>query len=115
VPGILIVGRHWMLRTVTYDAPEMLEGEDLLREEMAHTPDARCADQVRGIFELAGIEYGRMDYAVVDGRVPVLEINSASDLLRFTLLAPKRVRLRPVAQRISAGLYEAFAALDRPA
>ncbi len=59
-----------------------------------------------------GIEFGRMDYAIVDGRIQVFEINTGPTLLRWTLLKPDQALRRPAVRLISEGLYEAFDNLD---
>ena len=45
-------------------------------ELVAYLRDNPHRDQLRQVFEIAKIEYGRVDYCVVDGRVQVFEINT---------------------------------------
>jgi hypothetical protein len=48
----------------------------LLDEELEYVKSNPHADVLRDVFRRARIEYGRMDYALLDGRVQVWEINS---------------------------------------
>ena len=50
--------------------------EHLLDEERAFVAENPHNDQLQEVFELANIQYGRIDYAVVDGRLQVWEINT---------------------------------------
>ncbi len=70
--GNLFFSRDWMVRR---RLPEFAHGEFQAAgdEYVATNPHETM---VRPIFALARIEYGRMDYAVVDGRIQVFEINT---------------------------------------
>lgn len=62
--------RHWVVRV-----PDLREPETG-REELEYVEANPHADEVRRIFELARIDYGRVDYGLADGRVQVWEINT---------------------------------------
>jgi hypothetical protein len=51
-------------------------GEAQWREHDAYAADNPHREQLEKIFPIANIEYGRMDYGLVDGRVQVFEINT---------------------------------------
>jgi len=75
------VGRHIIPRHVFFGPAWMLKhpvllGEAELEEEWAYVQANPHADQIREVFALAGVEYGRMDYAVVGDRIRVWEINT---------------------------------------
>lgn len=70
VPRHLVVSRDWMIKY-----PDLL-GEEQLAEERAYLRENPHADRLRSISERAGIEYGRIDYGLRDGRVQVWEINT---------------------------------------
>jgi hypothetical protein len=72
----------------------------------------RYGEALRPAFEAAGIEYGRADFALVDGRPQVYEINSNPMLERITT-HPFPVRLRTDALFFER-LEDAMAALDSP-
>ena len=70
IPRCLEFGSDWMVKhdPLTYDADRIAEE----REYVASNPhDA----PLREIFSLARVQYGRIDYALLDGRLQVWEIN----------------------------------------
>ncbi len=78
--------REWIVRE-----PDIREPETA-REELEYVEGNPHAEALREIFALARIDYGRIDYSVVDGRIQVWEINTnpmiliprdRSDPLRF--------------------------------
>ena len=70
--------------------------EDTVSEELALARDFPGQETVQRVFEIAAIEYGRIDYALVDGRPCVWEINTNPTLIGETgghpLRAPVRAR-----------------------
>ena len=74
--GDRILARHlfhsqkWMLKKA-----DLVE-EPHVREEVDYLQSNPHAEQLRQVFDLAHIEYGRIDYAMLDGRVQVWEINT---------------------------------------
>ncbi len=54
--------------------------EDLYREEQALLETNPFAGQLRQVFELAGIEYGRADFGFYRGRLQIYEINTNPNL-----------------------------------
>jgi len=53
-----------------------LELPELLEEELEYVRTNPHAAMLEEIFDLAGIEYGRVDYGLRDGRPQVWEINT---------------------------------------
>jgi hypothetical protein len=51
-------------------------GEEQIEEHLRYVETNPHRDQLEKVFELGGIEYGRIDYCVVDGRVQTFEINT---------------------------------------
>jgi hypothetical protein len=101
----LLFGEHWVVKK-----PGRLDAERL-REEEAFLASFPHRDQVLAAFGIAGIDYGRMDYAVRDGRIQVFEINTNPVLVPPPRrIAPGR-RARQLGFAAAAG--EALAALDR--
>ena len=80
----------WLLRTPDvkrFAGPKWLEEEwRFLRDDAAH-------EALRGVFERLHIDYGRIDYTLVDGRVQVFEINSNPMLLKPSQFRPDGPRL----------------------
>ena len=50
--------------------------DDFVRREREFVFENRYEETLRRAFELAGIEYGRADFAIVDGSVQIYEINT---------------------------------------
>lgn len=70
IPRSLARGRRWMLKHEEAEFSEALFLEE--RDYVLANPHER---ELRRIFGLAGIEYGRIDYAVKDNAIETWEIN----------------------------------------
>ncbi|MEM8590153.1 MAG: hypothetical protein AAGG65_19005 [Pseudomonadota bacterium] len=70
IPRHRFLGRTWFVR-----GPDHLD-EDTAGAELAWLGAFAEADQVHRIFDIAGIDYGRLDFAIIDGRVQAFEINT---------------------------------------
>lgn len=70
VPRHIIHSRGWVEKL-----PDLM-AEPLLQEEMEYLHANPHAEAIRPIFRLAGIDYGRIDYSLLDGRIVVWEINT---------------------------------------
>ncbi|MGE5927464.1 MAG: hypothetical protein ACM357_08925, partial [Gemmatimonadota bacterium] len=70
LPRSLACGRSWMLK---HEHTEFSEG--LLLEERAYLHEDPHAAQLAEVVRLAGVDYGRIDYAIDRGRVQTWEIN----------------------------------------
>lgn len=68
------------------------------------------------VFALAGIDFGRVDYAIVNGRFEVYEINTNPTISGSGLPQPgkKRIRRPERAARFSRMVVEGFRALNTP-
>ncbi len=53
-----------------------IQAPETAREELDYVRSNPHAEELREIFELARIDYGRIDYSVVDGCIQVWEINT---------------------------------------
>ncbi len=80
-PGHQIIGNRWMLK-----APTVAKGEswpkEWVMEEQKFIESNPHLSQVRAVFDQAGIEFGRIDYGVKDGRIQVWEINTNPTCMR---------------------------------
>ncbi len=96
---------HWMVKASSSEPTDTL-----IAQEWEYIQTNPHQAELMHIFNLAGIDYGRIDYGFVDGRLQVFEINSNPTLLKAG--APKNpqraVRKAYVAQQLVA----AFQALD---
>jgi hypothetical protein len=95
------------------------EGEDgiatpeLYEDELRIVRDNPYRDVVGKAFDLAGIDYGRADFGLVDGRVQVYEINPTPFV---ELLGDGPSPLRSESNRLSNAHYlDALRQLDSPA
>ena len=71
MPRSLEVGSAWMLKHGAADF-----NEQTLLAEREYVLTSPHEAQLREIFALAGIEYGRIDYAIKDGTIETWEINT---------------------------------------
>jgi hypothetical protein len=102
IPRHLLFSKHWLVKQ-----PDVLEDRHL-EEEAAYLQENPHAEELRRIFERAGIEYGRIDYGVKNGRIQVWEINTNPTLKtvaqsRFPARNPFQER---VAERINAAFLD---------
>ncbi|MGH7264503.1 MAG: hypothetical protein ACREMB_06550 [Candidatus Rokuibacteriota bacterium] len=106
-PKSLQFSRHWVQKGSD------LHDAELLREERAYVEGNPHEEALRRIFQLARIEYGRMDYALLDGEIQVWEINTNPTV---TSHGPRRIGARaPVYEHVAKTMAKALAVLvDEP-
>jgi len=68
--------REWEVKGPSLFSAELLEEERIFQRENPH------AAQLQQAFELAGIDYGRIDYGFAGGRLQIWEINSNPSVMR---------------------------------
>ncbi|MEO7602220.1 MAG: hypothetical protein ABIS39_03005, partial [Sphingomicrobium sp.] len=73
--------RNWLVK---YGRPGIASA-DLYEDELRIVRDNPFGEEMRKVFDLANVEYGRVDFGLVGGRAQVYEINSNPDVE----LAPK--------------------------
>ena len=106
VPRNVMFSRKWMIKS-----PDLFDGDKVARQRefLEKNPHATT---LREIFELARIEFGRCDYAVINGRVQVWEINTNPIIMRA------REEYKPVAlpnqEYFAEKILPAFQAIDLP-
>ena len=104
VPQHLMISDSWVVKRAMTDA-----ATDLSEEEEAYVTSNPHADQVREIFRLAEIDFGRVDYGLIDGRMEVFEINTNPNFPRARITQDRKmIRRRIVIEGVVAG----FAAMD---
>jgi hypothetical protein len=115
VPHDLMFGRDWIVKMhpppVAADSrdTDFSESDGGVAMEMQYINGNPHAETLMRAFTIAGIDYGRADYGVVNGRVQIYEINTNPHIPHRTPTA-RVERARIVQQR----LVEAIAALDTP-
>jgi len=106
VPQHLFLSSDWVVkRSAVEVTPAMI------REEEEYVFGNPHAEQLRAIFELAHTDFGRIDYAVVNGRIEVFEINTNPTFPRMRLDRKERARRRHFAVE---GVVEGFRSFDHP-
>ncbi len=70
MPRHLLHSRDWVIKL----ADDV--SDDCVREEQQFIQTDPHEQEIRRIFELANVDYGRIDYAIKDGKVQVWEINT---------------------------------------
>ena len=76
IPRHLLHGCAWMLKEPEITTSEAVAEERAFQEENPHR------EILERVFSLAGIRYGRVDYAVKDGRPQIWEINTNPVIMR---------------------------------
>lgn len=80
--GAFMVGGRIIPRHVIYGRDWVVKGQGrvvdaaIAAEELSYVTDNPHEAQLREIFALAHIDYGRIDYTMVDGSIQVFEINT---------------------------------------
>jgi hypothetical protein len=89
VPRHMLFARQWQVKD-----PELVDDPLVAQEHAfieAFQGESRHAKALMAIFDMAGIDYGRIDYTVLDDRIQVFEINTNPTLVpRVAELHPKR-------------------------
>lgn len=100
IPQHIMFGRDWMLKGVE----SLADKESELLEEQNYLKNNPHERQIGEILQLTGINYGRIDYSILNGRPQVWEINSNPTLMSLAANSPKRrdVRVQFVQQITSA-------------
>jgi hypothetical protein len=117
--GAFLIGDRLIARHVLFSRrwcvkdPDLL-GPEQLAEELRYVQSFPHADEVRRIFELARIDYGRIDYAFYGDRLQVWEINTNPILATAQSAQPGAPR-REANDRFVALARDAFLALDAKA
>jgi hypothetical protein len=85
VPRHLVCSRDWLVKDYAlYDAEHLWEA----RSYVAENPHATFLQEIA---RLAGVEYGRFDYAIADGRPQIWEINTNPMVIApVSVLTPPR-------------------------
>lgn len=105
IPRHLHVGSDWIVKGYSRsDDPAWRD------EELAFSRDNPHADQLARVRDIAGIDYGRIDYTLVGGRVQVFEINTHPSLVPRG--ASRVTHRTDIKQRFTERFVPALRALD---
>ena len=122
-----VVGKRVVARSLNYGRQWMLKhhGTEFSREMVLEESDYVSRNpheaQLAEIFDVAGVEYGRIDYSLKDGRVQTWEINLNPTIGRGT--RPSRGSSPPEVEpirtetkkRFYSGFQQAWESIDLPA
>jgi len=100
VPRHVLFSRNWVTKHADVVSDASVEEENEFLESFPH------ATQLAEVFRLAGIDYGRVDYGVKNGRVQVWEINTNPIVVPWPGgIDPRRLPSQKIsAARITAAL-----------
>ncbi len=104
LPRHLLFSRDWVVKWIWF-----LGDQDFAREELAYLESNPHKQQLREIFDLARIEYGRIDYAITGDTIQVWEINTNPTAVQYPDEVGSRARL---STRFAEALRSAFCAID---
>jgi len=104
VPQHLMVGESWVVKRDTTD-----RDTDMSDEEELYVRTNPHADELRRVFQLAQIDFGRADYCVVNGRLEVFEINTNPTFPRARITNDRKMIRRKI---VIDGLMAGFRDLD---
>jgi hypothetical protein len=77
IPRHVFFSRGWCLKL------QDLVETDLMKVELDYMQANPHQDQIRSIFKLARLDYGRIDYGLSNGRIQVWEVNTNPMILSF--------------------------------
>lgn len=117
IPKALEQSRDWMVKW-EYRVFDRQRAD----EELAYCATNPHEEWIRGMFRLAGIDYGRIDYGVLRGKPQLWEINTNPTIGRGPnpnkVRRPEVVEYKRMIAAARAGFYEQFrdawAAIDTP-
>lgn len=102
-PQHMMFGQGWMLKSVNSLAKKKTE----LYEEQHYLRNNPHESQLDAIFKLAGINYGRIDYSILDNKPQIWEINTNPTLMNIAPGSTKCSRERSkFVQRMIAAFEE---------
>ncbi|MDM7932731.1 hypothetical protein [Tabrizicola sp.] len=105
LPQHLQISEDWVVKS---NSSRLTEAH--VTEEMDYILTNPHSDAIKQIMDLAGADFGRIDYTVVDGRIIVFEINSNPTFPGIDKDDPRQERRRIVRDR----LLDAFSQVDTP-
>jgi hypothetical protein len=114
IPGRILFGSEWLQKPSTMTREGVLQMElkpEEVEEELRYVTTNPHEKELREIFLLARIDYGRIDYSVLDGALQVWEINTNPQIVMRSYLRPGR---QAIARLAVERLRAAFRKIDWP-
>jgi hypothetical protein len=106
LPCHVIVSRNWFVKGST-----RLVTPEIVKEEADYIDANPHSAELARLLATANIDYGRIDYAFVDGRLQVYEINTNPTIVGGSG-GPIKPERRAKRQRLTDQLVDAFKAMD---
>ena len=106
IPQHLMVSDTWIVKRDLTDL-----ASQLIEEERSYVVENPHAEQLLKIFDLAEIDFGRIDYCVPNGRIEVFEINTNPQFPRALITDDQRMFRRKI---VIEGIVDGFRHLDPP-
>jgi len=104
-PQHMMFGQGWMLKSVNSLAKKKTE----LYEEQHYLRDNPHESQLNAVFQLAGINYGRIDYGILDNKPQIWEINTNPTLMH---IAPGPAKCSRGGNKFVQRMIAAFEEID---
>jgi len=104
-PQHMMFGQGWMLKSVNSLAKKKAE----LYEEQHYLRNNPHESQLKAVFQLAGIDYGRVDYGVLDNKPQIWEINTNPTLMH---IAPGPAKCSRERSKFVQRMIAAFEEID---
>jgi hypothetical protein len=108
IPQHLMRGKHWMVKSRVRDADA-----EAAREELAFVQSNPHRSTLLEVFNIAGVEFGRVDYGIWKGRLQVYEINTNPHFPRFEKRDQRR-EMRELIREELLGAFDRINAEDLP-
>ena len=107
VPVHIVFSKNWMTKSC------YCLDEELAAEELQYVQLNPHQDQLRKIFSLAGIQFGRIDYSLLDGKLQTWEINTNPHIIhRVGESSLRFAAFKHSSIRVNAALLEIDSSLD---
>lgn len=102
LPRHLLFSQKWMIKY-----PDLVDDEKVSEElEYLQQSPHPHESQVRGVFQRAGIEFGRIDYSMLDGKMEVWEINTNPSMVPESAISPSRQKTQEIVRRRLRGAFQ---------
>jgi hypothetical protein len=109
---------HWLVKEVSDPARFLAHPmmEEFLASERRFVLENQYEDILRKAFDVAGVDYGRADFSLLDGRPQIFEINTnPTHASHRRLFRDIDARRREIQRHSEERLYAALRSLSRPA
>ena len=93
--------RNWLVKYGSLNSAT----DALYQDEYEMIQNNKYKDELQRVFEIANVEYGRVDFGLVDGKIQVYEINTNPDIR-----PPRKVHPNPIRTKSLNLAFQKYAA-----